>query len=657
MNRWQLISAVLASSLLSSVYGTAQGATVQAGALRVQVNVRDKRFRSWTIRDTVSGREIVMKDAFTLVLKDHGELRSSEMQVQPLNDTSRVIDPHRALSSSHVASAETKQCWQFRDAEHDVDAAWCVVVRPESDYVRSLLRVSAGRSDLPIAEVRLLEFSDAGAHVEGNVQGSPVVDANFFFGFEHPLSTSSVSDGVVKAGLLRQLPLRAGQSIVYSAVLGVAQTGQMRRSFLAYLENERPRAYQPFLHYNSWFDLGYQNRFDEKGALDRVNAFGQQLVVDRHVKLDSYLFDDGWDDPNTLWGFNSGFPNGFTKTSEAAAKYKAGIGVWLSPWGGYDEQKKERVAYGTAHGYEIMNGGYALSGPKYYERFEQTCFDMIDRYHVNQFKFDGTGNANRVFPGSDFDSDFDAAIHLIEQLRKKEPSIFINLTTGTTASPFWLFYADSIWRGGEDHDFSGVGSARQRWITYRDAQTYKNIVERGPLFPLNSLMLHGIIYAKQAKDLMNDPKHDFADEVHSYFGGGTQLQEMYITPDLLTTEDWNMLADSARWSRAHAETLKDTHWVGGDPDKLEIYGWAAWSSKLSLITLRNPSDKPQQYMLDLAKVLELKRDAPERYHVHGVWSDVKDWQPDVVRTELRDRPFVVELAPFEVLTLEAEPAQ
>jgi hypothetical protein len=431
----------------------------------------------------------------------------------------------------------------------------------------------------------------------------------------------------------------------------------MRRSFLAYLENERPRAYQPFLHYNSWFDLGYQNRFDEKGALDRVNAFGQQLVVDRHVKLDSYLFDDGWDDPNTLWGFNSGFPNGFTKTSEVAAKYKAGIGVWLSPWGGYDEQKKERVAYGTAHGYEIMNGGYALSGPKYYERFEQTCFDMIDRYHVNQFKFDGTGNANRVFPGSDFDSDFDAAIHLIEQLRKKEPSIFINLTTGTTASPFWLFYADSIWRGGEDHDFSGVGSARQRWITYRDAQTYKNIVERGPLFPLNSLMLHGIIYAKQAKDLMNDPKHDFADEVHSYFGGGTQLQEMYITPDLLTTEDWNMLADSARWSRAHAETLKDTHWVGGDPDKLEIYGWAAWSSNLSLITLRNPSDKPQQYMLDLAKVLELKRDAPERYHVHGVWSDVKDWQPDVVRTELRDRPFVVELAPFEVLTLEAEPAQ
>jgi hypothetical protein len=630
---------------------------MRAGALRVHVNVRGNHFNGLTIYDVNSRRSIEMKDAFTLLLKDGSELRSSAMQVRPLQDATGVIDPHRALSNSQARTAETKQCWQFREEGHDVNVDWCLVSRPGSEYVRSLLRISAGKTDLPISEVRLLEFQDADAHVDGNVKGSPVVDANFFFGFEHPLSTSIVENGLVKAGLLRELPLRAGQSITYSAVVGTAQPGQLRRTFLAYIENERPRGYEPFLHYNSWFDLGYQNRFDEKGALDRVNAFGQQLVVDRHVKMDSYLFDDGWDDPNTLWGFNPGFPDGFTKTSEAAAKYKAGIGVWLSPWGGYANEKKERIAYGKAHGYEIMNEGYALSGPKYYERFEQTCLDMVDRYHVNQFKFDGTGNANRVFPGSAFDSDFDAAIHLIERLRKAEPSIFINLTTGTTASPFWLFYADSIWRGGEDHDFAGVGSARQRWITYRDSQTYKNIVERGPLFPLNSLMLHGIIYAQHAKDLMNDPQHDFADEIHSYFGGGTQLQEMYITPDLLTSTDWDTLAEGARWSRAHSETLKDTHWIGGDPVKLEVYGWAAWSPKLSLITLRNPSDKPQQYTLNLEKALELPHDAPKRYSVHGVWNDVKDWQPDAIRAELRDKPFVIELAPFEVLTLEATPAQ
>jgi hypothetical protein len=300
-----------------------------------------------------------------------------------------------------------------------------------------------------------------------------------------------------------------------------------------------------------------------------------------------------------LWGFDSGFPHGFTNTGEAAAHYKAGIGVWLSPWGGYDEQKKQRIAYGREHGFEILKDGYALSGPRYYQQFQNTCLEMIDRYNVNQFKFDGTGNADKVFPGSAFDSDFDAAIHLIERLRQQKPSIFINLTTGTTASPFWLFYADSIWRGGEDHDFSGVGSDRQRWITYRDAQTYKHIVRQGPLFPLNSLMLHGIIYASQAKDLATDPNNDFADEVHSYFGTGTQLQEMYITPSLLSPANWDSLAEAARWSRAHAETLKDVHWIGGDPDQLQIYGWAAWSPRQGIITLRNPSKEPQTFDVDV----------------------------------------------------------
>jgi hypothetical protein len=76
-----------------------------------------------------------------------------------------------------------------------------------------------------------------------------------------------------------------------------------------------------------------------------------------------------------------------------------------------------------------------------------------------------------------------------------------------------------------------------------------------------------------------DTGDDFEKEVHSFFGSGTQLQELYITPALLTKANWDTLAESARWSRAHSETLKDTHWIGGDPDKLQVYGWAAWGSK------------------------------------------------------------------------------
>jgi hypothetical protein len=524
-----------------------------------------------------------------------------------------------------------------------------VVIRPRGSYLRSQLAIRAGAADVAVTEVRLLDFRDAEARVAGTVPGSPIVDRQMFAGFENPLSWSRVDAGEAVAGISRVLPLRAGQTAEYSAVIGSAAAGQMRRSFLEYLENERPRPYRPFLHYNSWYDIGYGNRYDEAAALDRIRAFGTELVEKRHVAMDSFLFDDGWDNPDSLWEFNKGFPGGFTNAAREAAKYNAGIAVWLSPWGGYNDEKRRRIAFGRSHGFEIINDGYALSGPKYFQNFDRVCREMIGKYGVNMFKLDGTGNADRVFPGSDFDSDFDAAIHLIQTIRGERQGVFINLTTGTWASPFWLLYTDSIWRGGEDHDFAGAGTSRQQWITYRDEQTFHHIVQGGPLFPLNSLMLHGIIDAAQAEKLSADPAHDFEDEVHSYFATGTQLQEMYITPSLLDAAGWDILAKYARWSRQRADVLRDTHWIGGDPGKLEVYGWASWSLKGWIVTLRNPSDHPNNYRLNLREALELPTGQPEDYLVREPfrsaagaaehWSSVHDT--------------TVELKPFEVRTFES----
>jgi hypothetical protein len=460
--------------------------------------------------------------------------------------------------------------------------------------------------------------------------------------------------GEAIAELERTLPLTKGQSITYSSVVGVVPRGQLRRGFLAYLERERAHPYRTFLHYNSWYDMGYFTPYDEKLALDRVQAFGQELHVKRGVTMDSFLFDDGWDDHASLWSFNSGFPHGFVPIDVAAKQYGFAPGVWMSPWGGYSKPRQERLKYGKEQGFEIEDIGFALSGPKYYERFRDVCLKMLREQGVNQFKFDGTGNVNRVIPGSKFDSDFDAMIHLIGELRQAKPDLYVNLTTGTTASPFWLRYADSIWRGGEDDDFAGVGTRRERWITYRDTQTYENVVAKGPLFPLNSLMLHGIIYARYDKRLNDDPGNDFSNEVRSYFGSGTQLQEMYLTPELLTEKNWDVLAEAARWSRENQDVLKDTHWVGGDPGWLQVYGWASWSKEKSILVLRNPSDQAQSITLDVGKVLELPVGAARRFSAKSPWNDDAGKAAVSVAAETLHK---FELKPFEVITLELKPVR
>jgi hypothetical protein len=609
------------------------------------------RLASFTDRLTGS-RTALNAEPFVITLKDGTVVRLIAQLGLASGHKEALV---RTPSASRLSETLSGQAFvlELYDAKAGLFATWRGILRDGSNYIRQELTLKAAKQDVEIAEVRMLDLTAPDAKVVGTVRGSPVVAGDMFFGFEHPLSTCKAESDRVQCSLARQLPLRAGQSVTYSSVIGVAPVGQMRRSFLNYVERERAHPYRPFLHYNSWYDLGYFSKYDEAGALNVIETYGTELTTKRGVKLDSFLFDDGWDDPTTLWSFHSGFPSGFAPLTKAAAKFNAAPGVWMSPWGGYGKPREERLKFGKEAGFETTErSGFALSGPKYYERFRETMLNMVRKYGVTQFKIDGTGNANRVFPGSRFDSDFDAAISLISELRTEKPDIYINLTTGTYPSPFWLRYADSIWRGGSDHDFAGVGSDRQQWITYRDADTYKHVVQRGPLYPLNALMLHGLIYARHAKKLDTDPAGDFADEIHDYFGTGTQLQEMYVTPALLTQENWDTLAEAAKWSRAHAAVLVDTHWIGGDPGKLEVYGWASWSPKKAILVLRNPSDKPQSFAVDVARAFELPASAAKNYAAHSPWAkDSK--QPSIALGAGQEH--TVELKPFEVLVLDAVP--
>lgn len=542
--------------------------------------------------------------------------------------------------------------WAANDAAKLTDDATglrvTVAREPRATYLRETFTLSALRGDVDVARFDAVDADVPGARVSGTVQGSPVLTEDAFFGLEEPMSSSTVESGHVRCGMVRKLPIHPGSPVTYSAVMGTARKGGMRRDFLAYLEAERPRRYQPFLHYNSWYDIGYFNRYTQTEALDRIRAVGEALSVRRGVKLASFLFDDGWDDTATAWEFNRDFPQGFAPLRDAAGRYGAGPGMWLSPWGGYGTPHTERVATARRLGYETGDEGYSLSGPKYYARFHDQTLKFVREYNVDHFKLDGTGSPDRQYAGSTFSSDFDAAISLIKDLRAAKPGLFVNLTTGTWPSPFWTRYADSIWRGGQDHAFAGVGPDRERWITYRDGDTYHGIVQQGPLYPLNSLMLHGLIYAQHANHLTSDAAGAFRHEVRDYFGTGTQLQEMYITPALLSSDDWDTIAEAAKWSAANAQTLVDVHWTGGDPLRGEVYGYAAWSPTSAILTLRNPSDKPQTYALDLAKALEV----PGRAGTAAMRSPWKG-ETRTVACPLNGTVSVT-LAPFEVLTLQGK---
>ena len=620
---------------------------------------------SWTDADGIRDLRIQapgappvpLADLFRVVLDDGKELPASRLaplgnarleRVQAKPDAVRTED--RSGGWSLVQA--------FRSQEPPFRADWSLTLRDGAHYVVFALRLADAGRDVPVRRVRLIDAACAGATVLGSVQGSPVAAGRVFFGCESPLAENGVQGDRVRCEVALP-PLRPGAAWTRTAAVGVVPDGQLRRGFLDYLERRRARPCRPFVHYNSWYHLNIGrpgNRMVEAECLETVAHIGRELTEKRGVRLDGFVWDDGWDDHDSLWGFHDGFPRGFRAIREAAAKHGAALGVWMSPWGGYGDPQRRRVEYGKQQGFETNARGFSMAGPKYRARFREVCLQMMRDQGVAFFKFDGMGGGNEVAGAqAEASEDIEGVLQVVRALREANPALFISATVGTWASPFWLLHADSIWRQGGDTGFHGAGNRREQWITYRDLYAYRRVVQAGPLYPLNALMFHGLTIGERA-DPAKMPRDEasVAHEIWMTFGCGTALLELYISPPLLTGPMWDELAAAATWYRANADVLVDTHWVGGDPGKGEVYGFAAWSPRKGVLVLRNPSDKAQAFALDVGKAFELPPDAPRAYRLR----DAR--KPDAAGAPVRveaGRAQAIELGPFDVRIWDASPGE
>jgi len=575
--------------------------------LRMDIHHDEKKLKISGFEDKITGDRIEngMIPLFELIMHDGLKLTSENfVVVDPPVITDVSGDNTSTIYAERIHGKRITAA--LKNTAYGLTLDWAADLRDGSNYIRQTFRFKADEPDR-ILKIILLKLPTRESRIIGTVDGSPLVRENMFFALEYPLSKVKQDTSFVTAhfpGFLKDL----------SSVWGVTPGNQLRRGFLYYIERERVHPYHQVLHYNSWFDISWDEKFTEDQCLDRIRMFGDSLIVKRHVPMKAFLFDDGWDDNKTLWRFHPGFPEGFRKVKDKAQLYNSEIGVWLSPFGGYGEPQRLRIEYGKQQDppFETNEKGFSLAGPVYYSRFKEVTFDFIRRYDVAMFKFDGLGSGNA--PPEVYQKDVVAFLKLMKELLGEKPDLYISITTGTWPSVYWLKYGDNIWRGGWDTNMIGEGPVRQQWITYRDADVYANVVKRGPLYPLNALMLCGICIADQGNPgtfEMNEK--DISDEIWSFFATGTNLQELYVNPHKLSTRNWNCLADAAIWAKENESILVDTHWIGGDPAKGEVYGYAAWSEGKGILSIRNPSSKVQIFEAKVRDLFELPDPENDNY--------------------------------------------
>ncbi len=665
---------------------------ISNSALSASWRVGDVGLRPEFFRDAASQRQVTLTgEAFEIVLTNGERYTASALRRDgPARLRELTPDPKVARLATRIHGQQVEV--SLRSADARLRVVWRAVLHDGGNYVRQEIDATAASEDCVIREIVWLNQAISDAQPAGRVDGSPVVAGSFFFGSEDPHALNQVATPRQEIGtwspqdlagvqprrkswplsadqlqpgtnvfnslcrMSRNAVLKRGDTMTQSFVFGVAPAGQMRRAFLYYLERERAHPYRPYLHYNSWYDTAWAPfALNETNCLEAIRLCGERLIKAHGVIMDGMVFDDGWDDPKTLWRFHRGFPNGFKPLAELCRQYHTHLGVWLSPFGGYGEPKEQRIKFGREQGYELNATGFSLAGPKYYAAFRDACVGMIRNYGVNHFKFDGIAAGMAASGGAQYVLDTEAMRRLMLELRQEDPNLYINLTTGSWPSPFWLRYADSVWRQGGDMGLAGNGTRQQQWLTYRDQEVYRNIVGKGPLYPLNSLMTQGVAYSRQGT--AGDPTFDsagFKDDVHAFFGSGTGLQELYIQPGKLTPADWRVLAEAAKWSRANADVLVDTHWIGGDPAKPQVYGYASWSARKGIVMLRNPDVQPREFALDVAAAFELPSGAQTNYLLKSPWSE------DAARPALRaeaGKPLRLTLNPFEIVVLDALPSE
>ncbi|CAK0858733.1 unnamed protein product [Prorocentrum cordatum] len=358
------------------------------------------------------------------------------------------------------------------------------------------------------------------------------------------------------------------------------RTLELRRAFHGYLQAARGRPFGQILHYNSWYDLrsapcadGLAKSGAKESVIQRLEAFNGNLTASRGIPLDAFLLDDGWDNWDSLWEVDTArFPSGFPALVAKGSQWGTRMGCWMSPFGGYGLAGQRRVRFGTQRGFERnQKGSFSLAGPKYFATFSSVVRRRIEE-GFGIFKFDGLGGGLGQKGGDAYMGDFEAMLSLIRGVRQERngDQVWISLTIGTWASPFWLLWGDSIWRDGPDVGGEGVGSQRERWLTFRDAALRRGLM-RGPLFPLTSFMQHGVVWSRSGEtddmwpSQRSDPLEDFCNEALSFFLSGTGLQELYVQLELMEARHWAALAAISSYARRELEVLRDAHaiWGGG----------------------------------------------------------------------------------------------
>ena len=551
-----------------------------------------------------------------------------------------------------------------------------------------------------VDRLQVMRFSTDQTTTRGG-HAQPLFVGNWFFGINYPCFYSRHSDGFVEPDFEytfhysieleegeREYAPRGGLNTLFHfpgpakrqpngswgihgkrAVMGIAENKHEgpELGLLDYIEKNRKVA-PSYLHFNNWYTAEAKNIEVENFVHDVATKVKSQL--ERYgARLDAMVPDDGW---HRKSGFKKIYEPLYPlpEVSQALQKIDVDFGIWIAIDGtstpadegekaGYEAVDLSKLNESHDKSPWGLHTFFNILDPQYLEDYKEAARYLLETCDVRYIKHD----FNHMYTHRHLserharEACLDATLDLIAYERELNPQVIINYTNGTFFSPFWLLFVEYLWMNSGDHGVNtGVPqiSRLEDTTSYRDHHFHEsfNRPERTvrPILPIANLMTHGILHASHKKYYApeTDPIHEWLNYVVMYYGRGTLIKELYLSPDEMTEEMWKALGTASGWAQKNEATLRNTVLIGGDAGRGEVYGYISWQGDEAILTIRNPMRKSQTLTVPFDAMVYYRGALDQTFRARTIYPFVEHmpWQLT------SGVPFSVEVPGDSVLVLE-----
>ena len=564
-------------------------------------------------------------------------LSSSNLVLENINIFKRRVEFIFKRCLYNGAKITFIECIEIEDDAHYMRKYIEIIVDPEEQHLLTIDYIDCEHItvDTPEQQWTIGDIEPAYLSSYHSALGQPVYVNGMFMGSEFPLAENNIDNNIIYSRYFSgkrfdEMTLNCGHTFkTWNTVVGAASGMEqqvIREDFLNYIR-DISRKIKPRFQYNSWYD--HIHDITNENIVDSFKNIEDNLSKTMVPPLDSYVVDDGFVDWNAdFWSFNEKFPDELYPAVSTVKKLSSEFGLWNGPRGGYNNKtpvfahRMERAGKG---GFNRAAADVCVSSLDYIKNITEYYLDYTKKFDINYWKLDGfllkacpskkhghmTGGYNQMYQYTEM---WENWINIFRKLRIARESIgkdlWINQTSYCNASPWFLQWSDSLWIqnsgdiGFTDKTDNGEKLSDRdvdRVLTYRDGRYYDFSVVRNYQFPHEFIYNHDPIYGNTAKISMTD--EEFRKYMFMMTTRGTAFWELYYSYNMFNKAKWRINADALRFIRNNYDVIKTSRFIGGSPTNGEVYGYSAWTEKAGVVSLRNPSNKPQKYTINLDKTI------------------------------------------------------